>query len=195
MTGRSPAPGADLFPNRFRSLPRILLPPHVPVAIGPGKTDLLRSVREARSLGVPYKRAWLRIDSLNIRLGRPVVDTATGGNDQQARNFRWRQRKPPPRPLVRRKNSSSRLGSSLPVLSSILGSSWLGISQEIRGRKARKGRLMATISTFYGILIQMFWSDHAPPHFHALYAEHEVLIDIRTLGTSWKARCPGGPSP
>ena len=40
---------------------------------------------------------------------------------------------------------------------------------------------MPTISTFYGILIQMFWRDHAPPHFHALYAEHEVLIDIRTL--------------
>jgi hypothetical protein len=27
----------------------------------------------------------------------------------------------------------------------------------------------------------MFYGDHAPPHFHALYAEHEVLIDIRTL--------------
>jgi len=42
---------------------------------------------------------------------------------------------------------------------------------------------MPTISTFYGILIQMFWNDHAPPHFHALYAEYEVLIDIRTLET------------
>ena len=41
---------------------------------------------------------------------------------------------------------------------------------------------MPTISTFYGILIQMFWKDHAPPHFHALYAEDEALIDIRTLG-------------
>ena len=40
---------------------------------------------------------------------------------------------------------------------------------------------MPTISTFYGILIQMYWNDHAPPHFHALYAEYEVLIDIRTL--------------
>jgi hypothetical protein len=29
-------------------------------------------------------------------------------------------------------------------------------------------RFMPTISTFYGILIQMFWRDHAPPHFHAL---------------------------
>ena len=28
----------------------------------------------------------------------------------------------------------------------------------------------------------MFWSDHAPPHFHALYGEFEVLINIKTLG-------------
>lgn len=42
-------------------------------------------------------------------------------------------------------------------------------------------RRVPTISTFYGILIQMFWNDHAPPHFHALYAEYEVLIDIRPL--------------
>jgi hypothetical protein len=40
---------------------------------------------------------------------------------------------------------------------------------------------MPTISSFYGILIQMFFGDHAPPHFHALYGEYEVLIDIRTL--------------
>lgn len=40
---------------------------------------------------------------------------------------------------------------------------------------------MPTISIFYGILIQMFFGDHAPPHFHAIYAEHEVLININTL--------------
>ncbi len=40
---------------------------------------------------------------------------------------------------------------------------------------------MPTLSVFYGILIQMFWNDHAPPHFHALYAEDEALIDIGTL--------------
>ncbi|MCE3239239.1 MAG: uncharacterized protein K0R24_2220 [Gammaproteobacteria bacterium] len=40
---------------------------------------------------------------------------------------------------------------------------------------------MPTISTFYGILIQMFWGDHAPPHFHALYAEYEVIIEIKTF--------------
>jgi hypothetical protein len=38
-----------------------------------------------------------------------------------------------------------------------------------------------TISVFYGIVIQMFWRDHGPPHFHALYAEYEALIDLRSL--------------
>lgn len=40
---------------------------------------------------------------------------------------------------------------------------------------------MPTISAFYGILIQMFWADHAPPHFHALYGEYEALINVKTL--------------
>ena len=40
---------------------------------------------------------------------------------------------------------------------------------------------MPTISVFYGILIRMFWGDHVPPHFHALYGEHEVLVNIHTL--------------
>jgi Domain of unknown function (DUF4160) len=38
-----------------------------------------------------------------------------------------------------------------------------------------------TISVFYGIVIQMFWRDHAPPHFHALYAEYEALIDLQNF--------------
>lgn len=56
------------------------------IAIGPGKIDLLRAVSETRSiaaaarlLGLPYKRAWLLIDSLNEGFGHPVVETATGG--------------------------------------------------------------------------------------------------------------------
>jgi hypothetical protein len=40
---------------------------------------------------------------------------------------------------------------------------------------------MPTLSSFYGVLIQMFWHDHAPPHFHAVYAEYEALVNIRTL--------------
>jgi len=40
---------------------------------------------------------------------------------------------------------------------------------------------MPEISRFYGIVIKMFFDDHNPPHFHALYGEHEVLIDINTF--------------
>lgn len=40
---------------------------------------------------------------------------------------------------------------------------------------------MPTISSFYGIVIAMYWREHAPPHFHAEYGEHEALIDIRGL--------------
>lgn len=40
---------------------------------------------------------------------------------------------------------------------------------------------MPTISVFYGIVIQMFWREHNPPHFHATYGGEEVVIEIRTL--------------
>ena len=40
---------------------------------------------------------------------------------------------------------------------------------------------MPTISAFYGILIKMFFNDHAPPHFHAEYAEFKATIDIEKL--------------
>ncbi len=44
------------------------------------------------------------------------------------------------------------------------------------------GGAMPTISTFFGIAIQMFWREHGRPHFHAVYAEHEAIVDIETLG-------------
>ena len=31
---------------------------------------------------------------------------------------------------------------------------------------------MPTICVFYGILIKMYWNNHAPPHFHVEYAEY-----------------------
>jgi hypothetical protein len=39
---------------------------------------------------------------------------------------------------------------------------------------------MPEICRFYGIVIKMYFADHAPPHFHAEYAEHEVRIAIDT---------------
>jgi hypothetical protein len=39
---------------------------------------------------------------------------------------------------------------------------------------------MPELSRFYGIIIYMFWKDHAPPHFHAEYGDNEALILIGT---------------
>jgi hypothetical protein len=61
------------------------------------------------------------------------------------------------------------------------GRGWVA-PQFLDARKACERSQVPTISSFCGILIQMFWRDHAPPHFHALYAEHEAQIDIRTFG-------------
>ena len=40
---------------------------------------------------------------------------------------------------------------------------------------------MPEISRFYGIVIKMFFQDHAPPHFHAEYQENEAVFEIETL--------------
>ena len=39
---------------------------------------------------------------------------------------------------------------------------------------------MPVISRFLGITIAMYWRDHAPPHFHAKYAEYEITVNILT---------------
>jgi len=41
---------------------------------------------------------------------------------------------------------------------------------------------MPEICRFYGIVIRMYFDDHNPPHFHAVYAEYEARIDINSLG-------------
>ena len=43
---------------------------------------------------------------------------------------------------------------------------------------------MPTIREFYGILIGMYFDDHAPPHFHAVYGEFEAVIDINALSVA-----------
>ncbi|MBI5562185.1 MAG: DUF4160 domain-containing protein [Deltaproteobacteria bacterium] len=40
---------------------------------------------------------------------------------------------------------------------------------------------MPEICRFYGIIIRMFFREHAPPHFHAEYGGKEALISIDTL--------------
>lgn len=40
---------------------------------------------------------------------------------------------------------------------------------------------MPTISMFYGILVRMFFNEHAPPHFHAEYGEFKATVNIKDL--------------
>jgi hypothetical protein len=49
---------------------------------------------------------------------------------------------------------------------------------------------MPEISRFYGIIIKMYFDDHHPPHFHAIYGELETIININTLGIIWGELTP-----
>ena len=42
---------------------------------------------------------------------------------------------------------------------------------------------MPTISTFYGILVRMYYApgEHNPPHFHAYYSRYTATFSIRRL--------------
>lgn len=42
---------------------------------------------------------------------------------------------------------------------------------------------MPTISSFYGLIIKMYFQqkEHNPPHFHVIYGEYVGAIDINTL--------------
>lgn len=54
--------------------------------IGPGKAALLESIRNtgsisaaAREMGMPYRRAWALLDSINRAFKEPVVEAVIGG--------------------------------------------------------------------------------------------------------------------
>lgn len=38
---------------------------------------------------------------------------------------------------------------------------------------------MPQISSFYGIIIFLNFSDHMPPHFHAWYGDHKCIVNIK----------------
>lgn len=37
---------------------------------------------------------------------------------------------------------------------------------------------MPVLSAFYGVVVKMYFDDHAPPHYHAEYGEHELVVGI-----------------
>jgi len=46
-----------------------------------------------------------------------------------------------------------------------------------------KNKGLPTVHIIDSIKILIYYDDHLPPHFHAIYNEHEELIEINTLET------------
>jgi hypothetical protein len=40
---------------------------------------------------------------------------------------------------------------------------------------------MPELARFYGIVVQVYYGDHLPPHFHVHYAGHSAKVDIESL--------------
>ncbi|MFM7712932.1 MAG: DUF4160 domain-containing protein [Microcystis sp.] len=40
---------------------------------------------------------------------------------------------------------------------------------------------MPEITRFYGIIIKIFFADHPPPHFHAIYGDYNALFNLENL--------------
>jgi hypothetical protein len=40
---------------------------------------------------------------------------------------------------------------------------------------------MLEISRFFGIIVAMYYGDHAPPHFHVRYGEQKAIVAITSL--------------
>lgn len=40
---------------------------------------------------------------------------------------------------------------------------------------------MPIIARFYGVIIKMYFNDHIPPHFHAIYGEYVGMFEIDSL--------------
>jgi hypothetical protein len=57
--------------------------------------------------------------------------------------------------------------------------SWYGPIRDERG-PGNQTRPMPRISSFYGIVITMYFRDHNPPHFHAAYGEASAKVEIAT---------------
>lgn len=51
---------------------------------------------------------------------------------------------------------------------------------EVAAPSVAAGPGMPEISRFLGIVIGMFYSEHGVAHFHAVYGEHEVSIEIES---------------
>ena len=50
---------------------------------------------------------------------------------------------------------------------------------------------MPTIAYFYGMLVEMFWNEHPPPHLHVSYQSDRAVVSIET-GEVLEGKLPSG---
>src|SRR3954452_2209521 len=53
--------------------------------------------------------------------------------------------------------------------------------RRVGGGTLELGQDMPEISRFFGMVIAMYYNDHAPPHFHVRYAEQKAVIGIEPV--------------
>lgn len=87
LMSENAAPGAACPADDVRIGARVRIILGDEVAIGPGKADVLESIRETgsiaaagRRLGMSYKRVWLLVDSMNRCFTLPLVEANKGGS-------------------------------------------------------------------------------------------------------------------
>jgi len=39
---------------------------------------------------------------------------------------------------------------------------------------------MPIVSRFFGIIVQIFFNEHNPPHYHVKYGKYKAVVDIKT---------------
>ena len=64
------------------------------------------------------------------------------------------------------------------------------VTMRARGANLPCRVAMPEISRFFGIIIRMYFDDHLPPHFHAIYQGQQAEISIDSLGLL-AGRLPG----
>ena len=86
------------------------------------------------------------------------------------------------------KQTTARLGSSPAGSLFFLGDpthQWYPRCPEKQIFYNRRGRAsVPELSRFFGIVIAMYYDDHVPPHFHAIYGSEKAEFRIDPLGIS-----------
>jgi hypothetical protein len=64
---------------------------------------------------------------------------------------------------------------------SVVSEEWREKDQSCTIEETGSDETMPEISRFFGVLIRMYYDDHNPPHFHAIYGGAEIEVGIEPV--------------